>query len=173
MHRREVLKLTALLTGGTLAAPLVASLSSCESKPSISTDLQFFTTKHFELVKAISDTFLPEGDMPGAVSLKVPEMIDHMVAVTYSQPDQEAYQSNFNVLYRLLQDKLKTPFTKMKVTERRDMLLNNELQSNDAIRHLRQQCIANYLATETINTDYLNHLPIPGEYKACIELSEV
>ena len=49
-----------------------------------------------------------------------------------------------------------------------------EVQSaRQAFVEIKQQTIAYYLSTEEIAKNYLNYLPIPGEYKPCISVEEV
>ena len=45
--------------------------------------------------------------------------------------------------------------------------------AQDAMVMLKQQVVIYYLTTETIGEQYLNYLPIPGEYKPCISVDDV
>ena len=57
-----------------------------------------------------------------------------------------------------------------------DLELNSSKKNEEAkmgFTELKQQMIAYYLNTEEIGTNYLNHLPIPGEYEPCISLEDV
>jgi len=42
-----------------------------------------------------------------------------------------------------------------------------------ALLDIKQQAVAYYLSTKEIATNYLNYLPIPGEYEPCISLESV
>ena len=60
------------------------------------------------------------------------------------------------------------------------LLSDLELSQNDdvanakmAFKELKQQVIAYYLNTEEVGTEFLNYLPIPGEYQPCISVEDV
>jgi len=219
MERRRVLKITAWMTGSVLTAPLVSSvLSGCqEAKLDPTAKLKLLDDEQFFFLNKIVEIILPEGEIPGAISLGVPQMIDHMVAVTYSPKKQMEYLRGLNVANKLWNNELnqfsqesaenRMTFLKqleidikdraakkaetglekkeaVTVTEdfsakveklqEENLSMEEQLEISDAFfQELKQQAIAYYLSTEEINTKYLNYLPVPGEYQACIPLSEI
>lgn len=179
MNRREILKYTALATGGALGAPLISSmLSACSSPPpavvSGTESLNFFTTEEFNLVKELADTLLPATDSPSASAVQTHYMIDHMVGNVYDEEAKQKYREGFDALKTVLL--ANGDFTSLDSTERIQALLSLENSRNSLAGanylHLKQQTITYYLSSEEIGKNFLNYLPVPGEYVGCISLEE-
>ncbi len=95
--------------------------------------------------------------------------------MVYSPEDREKYLKGYAAL---------TEFIGSSNWERRDhqgkKSLLQEIELNpvtdetvrDGYLHLKQQAIAFYLSSETIAENYLNYLPVPGEFIPCISLEE-
>jgi hypothetical protein len=88
--------------------------------------------------------------------------------------------SAFNALKEYLANKANGSFSQLSADKKLGLI--NGINSNESIvgedikkglHQIKQQTVAYYLSTEKIGTEYLNYLPIPGEYKSCISLDEV
>jgi len=180
MKRREIIKYTALLTGAAVSAPLAGTLLSGCQAPAVeegSVALSFFKQDEFNLVKNLADLILPRTDSPSASDVGVPEMIDHMVGKVYNQQNKDGYKNQFSKLLAYLD---KVNFTTLDAPKKLDLLKELDLSVDESIADaqkaflgFKQQTIAYYLSTEEIGTKFLNYLPVPGEYEACITLEEV
>ncbi len=175
MNRREVLKYTALLSGSALSAPLVSSvLSGCTPQQTGDNELSnfFFSPDELELIKSFVDTILPRSESPSATDVGVHTAIDNMVGRIYKKDDKEAFRTSFDLLKQKLEG-----FSDKSAEVRDEMLL--EIENSDpsdlraAYLDLKQQTLVNYLMSEEIGEKYLNYLPVPGEWDACISLDEV
>ncbi len=177
MNRREILKYTALATGSAICAPLLGTfITGCAKKEkeivSVS-QLHFFNEDEIQLVKAIIDTILPKTDSPSASEVNVHLDIDEVVGLAYEKKDQESYKNGFTSLKKYLEEK---DFLSGNESEKKEIIIALEQSGSSessAYLHLKQQAVAYYLSTEEVATKFLNYLPVPGEYKACIPLSEV
>lgn len=100
MNRREVLRYAAWMAGGAIAAPVASSLlSGCKPEPSsLPFAPKFFKDNQYDFLKAICQTILPNGEVPGAVEVGVPQIIDHMVSQVYSASDRDRYRRGFELL---------------------------------------------------------------------------
>ncbi len=219
MERRQLLKMTSMMIGGALTAPLISAvLSGChEVKLDPTAQLKLLDDQQIFFLNKIVQTILPESEIPGAISVGVPQMIDHMVAVTYAPQKQMEFIRGLNITNKLWHAK-PLNFSKSKVEDQLNFLKDfeagiservaerkkSEVEKKESITvtddfsaeakpleeenltigeqseiadnfytEVKQQTIAYYLASEEISTKYLNYLPVPGEYKACIPLSEV
>lgn len=184
MNRREILKYTAMVTGAAISAPLASSLLlGCQRDESAEgTDtggnLAFFSESEMARVKKMVDVILPETDSPAASEVGVHTMIDHMVGVVYKEEEQANYRKRFQVLDQYLVDQ---NFDEDLGTEKELAILlaldpakSADLKAaGQAFLEFKQQTIAYYLNTEEIGTKFLNYLPVPGDYKACISVEEV
>ncbi len=186
MKRRNILKYTAILTGATVGAPILGTLiSGCQSDNSIRRDnnqLHFFTRDEFSLVKELVDLIIPKTDSPSASELNIHKVIDSMVGMVYSDENKLEYQKGFRSLKNYLEKESgKKGFLNLESRDKLNLLLNLDLRVDDqilneeqqAFLNLKQQTIAYYLSTEEIGKNYLNYLPVPGNYEACISLEEV
>ncbi len=169
MKRRDVIKYTALMTGAAVSLPLALSLSSCQPEIDVAQNYDpiFFSKGDFDLLKKIVDVILPETDSPSASSVGVHSMIDDMVANAYDKEAQDEYKLGSTSLLGHLSssDDLKSAVFALEETSDENL--------SEAYRSLKQQTVAYYLSTKEIGTQFLNYLPVPGEYNGCIELSEV
>jgi hypothetical protein len=184
MKRREILKYTAYATGAAVCSPLLGTiLTGCSMDSSNYPDdftPQFFNEDEFRVINSIVDTILPKTSSPAASEVGVDKMIDTFVGTVYSETDRADYREHFIQLNTFLQDQASgKAFNKL--TEIEKLALLQQLESQDsnpedvkaAYLELKQQTIAYYLTTEEVATNFLNYLPVPGEYEPCIPLADV
>lgn len=175
MKRREIIKCTAALTGAALGAPLISSiLSGCENR--VASPSGFLDANRFDFITTLTDIILPKTDSPSATEVGVHNMIDTMVGEVYSTEDQNTYMAQLNSLIEHLGTDFKSKNTEEQLAELRAIETSDDarLQSaKSSFKEIKQQTIAYYLSTEVVGTQYLNYLPVPGEYEGCIELSSV
>lgn len=185
MNRREIIKYTTMATGAMLSSPLLSALlTSCEAdlkENSSDYTLQFFSPEQFSLVRKLVDVILPATDSPSATELGVDQMMDTMIGKVYTEDQQKAFTKKFSSLVaHLAQTANGKAFERLSETKQKELLLalENSQESSLATARaayldLKQQTIAYYLNTKEIGTKFLNYLPVPGEYEACISLDAV
>ena len=178
MNRRDILKYTALATGAVVSAPLAGVLlSGCQGElpEAAGGDAPaFFTQQEFTLLEELVDLILPETDSPAASAVGVHRMIDHMAGKVYPAEFGAAWRKEFEALAAHLGQAgfdEKTAEEKLKLLT---ALQRSEGQDAETARagllQLKQQSIVYYLSTKEIGVNFLNYLPVPGEYQACISL---
>lgn len=185
MKRRDILKYTALATGAAVSAPLLSSLLvGCQSEITESgaeETLHFFSRDEMAMVKDLVDLILPKTDSPSASEVGVHRMIDAMVGTVYPEKDRAMYKKGFASLANYLQSASPGKDFVSQSADVKLPVLQQLSRSEDAsasaprqaLLDFKQQTVAYYLSTEEIGENYLNYLPIPGKYDACIQLSEV
>ncbi|CAN0381294.1 unnamed protein product [Ectocarpus sp. 4 AP-2014] len=101
-----------------------------------------------------------------------------MVGQVYKAGEKEDYKTQFNSLSGYLREQ--NGLQSLSGSEKLNILNTLESSKEDALKDVRsaylslkQQTIAYYLSTEEIGKNYLNYLPIPGKYEACISLEDV
>lgn len=177
MNRREMLKYTALLTGAAVSAPFATAFLSGCTRETGDRELLFFEPNQFELLTQLADTILPRTASPSASDVNVHHTLDSMLGVVFDEEFKTIFGNQWAELEGFLSDE---NFQQMEQPERVALLSELETSHNDeianaklAFRELKQQVIAYYLNTEEIGTEFLNYLPIPGEYQACISVEDV
>lgn len=172
MTRREIIKYTSYITGATLCAPVLGSiLSGCKADMA-DIDIQFlnfFSKEELTSIEKIIDTILPKSDSPAATEVGVHYLIDRMVGQVYSEKQKEDYRKGFESLISHLKDSKNLTQTFLDIEKGS---VTDEVVKN-AYHHIKQQTVAYYLSTEEIGINFLNYLPVPGEYVACTTLEEV
>ena len=177
MNRRDMLKYTALLTGAAVSAPFASAFLSGCTRETANSELLFFDSDQFDLLTQIADTILPRTDSPSASDVNVPQTVDSMFGLVFKDDFKTVFRNQWDELEAFLAGQ---NFQQLDESVRVDLLSNLETSGDDevanaklAFRELKQQVIAYYLNTEEIGTQFLNYLPIPGEYQPCISLDEV
>lgn len=177
MNRREMLKYTALLTGAAVSAPFASAFLSGCTRDNTGTELLFFDADEFDLLTQVADTILPRTDSPSASDVNVHETVDSMLGLVFEDDFQTIFRNQWAELKNFLSGQ---NFEQLEQSERVQLLSDLELSQDDeianaklAFRELKQQVIAYYLNTEEIGTEFLNYLPIPGQYEPCISVEDV
>ena len=166
------------MTGTAVSAPLVTSiLSGCSTQVDTSGEFtpSFFRPGEFDLVSQLADAILPKTDSPAATEVGVDRIIDGILSKVYESEDQAAYREGFAAMTSYLQA---AGYDTMDSNGQLEVLRTLETSegdeaARDAFRDLKQQTVAFYLSTEEVSKDFLNYLPVPGPYEACIPLSDV
>lgn len=178
MNRREMLRYTALLTGGAVSTSFATVfLSGCSGPAEEVSELHFFDPDQFDLVSLLADTILPRTDSPSATDVNVHYTIDSMIGQVFGLE----FKSKFRKQWDELENHLTAQnFQQLEQSGRVELLRRLELNrtsetesARQAYIELKQQVIAYYLTTEEIGKEHLNYLPVPGDYKPCISVDEV
>jgi len=180
MNRRKILRLTATMTGAAVAAPIISTLlTSCNFEPVDPFKPAYFTEDEYGIIKQIADLILPKTDSPSASEVGAPQMIDHMVGTVYNAEDKAKHKEKFTALLQFLNGKEnESPFLDKSEDEQFKIIKTIEDGKveiepvKEAYLEIRQQTVAYYLSSKEISTKYLNFLPVPGEYEACITLEQ-
>lgn len=180
MNRRQMLKYTALITGGSISAPFATAFLSGCSKPAqvgMVSDLHFFNPDQFEWITILADTILPRTDSPSATDVNVHYTIDSMIGLVFDEEFKNQFMTQWAELESYLnrQNFLDLePSMRENLLSELDLGQENELsEARQVFKEIKQQTIAYYLTTEEVGKNHLNYLPIPVEYKPCISVEDV
>lgn len=188
MTRREALRTTGWLTGGSLAAPaLLTLLQSCDPEVDGSDwTPEFFTAEEAASMTALVDTLLPRTETPGGLDVGVDRFLDRFYAQCLDAEEQAEVRKQLAVFNAAGGE----AFDRLDATRREKVLRDAEAvpgKFNPGVwgspvgeevpvswyRGLKSTMIWAYLSSEKIGTEVLAYDPIPGEYRGCIPLSEV
>ena len=183
IKRREALKRTAYIMGGTLMAPTIAGiLHGCSAEPGLDWTPAFFSIEQARLVSAVADIILPETDTPAASALGVPKFIEDMVSQVYEDKSRNQFMEKMMEFEQACIAKTGKPFNSLSaskqqefVTAEHSMIADNKSipwDNRPFIWLIKELTIAGYFTTEIGMTKILNYKAIPAEYKGCISLEE-
>lgn len=177
MDRREMLRYTALLTGGAVSGSFASAFLTGCSQPTSNSDLYFFESDQFDLLTQIVDTILPRTDSPSATDLDVHHTVDSMLGLVFDEDFKSMFVDQWTALESYLgSQNFEHQAQSSRVQVLSDLQFSSEEQlavAKRGFRELKQQIIAYYLNTEEIGTKFLNYMPIPGSYDPCIPLEDV
>ncbi len=181
MTRREILRYTAFATGAAVSAPLASAfLVGCQSDFDDNYIPEFFKEEEFGVVKHLMNTILPKTDSPSAIQVGAHQVLDKMLLNVYAEEDQLEFRTSFAALNTHLKEAAGgKSFDSL--GNKKQLVLLKELEQAEgeelevvksAYLDIKQQTIAYYLSSERVGKEFLNYLPVPGEYEACISLAE-
>jgi len=104
MRRRDALKNISLGMGATISAPaLVSLISACNTvtdKASSTTEAVFspsyLNKQQYNVVRLFLDKLLPKTDSPGALEVKVPQIIDGLIDKIFDSESQTDFKNAWN-----------------------------------------------------------------------------
>ncbi|MCB0518075.1 MAG: gluconate 2-dehydrogenase subunit 3 family protein [Lewinellaceae bacterium] len=183
MNRREAIKRTSILLGGTLSASaMMGVLNGCKAEPSITWAPEYFTTDEGGLVEAIVGRIIPLTDTPGAIEAGVPQFIDTMMAGFYQEKEKNTFREGLKKVEEDAKAAHGKPFAKLS-EEEQDALLTKLDQAAfadgvdrgtpDFFRMAKELTVLGFCTSEAGATEFLKYEPVPGDYKGCIPYSEV
>lgn len=172
MERRELLKLVTLTTGAAIVVPLSSSLlTACSEAKKVEASnysLAYFSDTDFAILQDMLDVIIPKTDSPSALDVGVDRIIDTIVGVVYSADQQKEFTKKFQALKGYTSEPNLDSYKTLMVSED-----DNDTLAKAGLLDVKQQAVAYYYSTEEIGKNYLNYLPVPGEYEPCITVESV
>ena len=189
MNRREAIKRTAFLMGGTIsAAAMTGVLSGCQPTPQgINWEPQFLTLDQDGTVSAVVGRIIPTTDTPGAVEVGVPEFIDLMLKDNYKESDQKLFLDGLIQLEADAMSEYNKSFAQLSA-ENQDALLKKYDEAAYATMNkdgydskterpffnmIKELTLLGFFTSEVGATEVLQYDPLPGTYEGCVPLAEV
>ena len=170
MKRRTALKNMGLLTGGILLYP--ACDFSEENITVILRNLQIRDSQQV-LLEEIVATILPEGDLPGAKSLKAQNFVWGIVGECMNYENQKSYLKGlqeFDLKFNQTEDQ---SFVTLSEKERVKILIDltkNKTKEDDLqefVETTKKLTIHGYMMSQFIMTEIMPYQLVPGAYATC------
>ncbi len=181
MKRRKLIKVAFYSTSGiALSSIFPGCKGNVLEIDTANYSSTIFAEKDFEFLKSLANILLPSSDTPGAKSTGVVQIMDKIE--TAIQDDDQLNSLSKSV--ELLNNHFSTKGDGISlfdmdeskaielVTSVDQNLTNGDWDTATAYKFVKQKLIHYFLNTEEVGTQLLNHLPVPGEYQACIPLED-
>ncbi len=179
MNRRNAIKNLGLFTGGMIFLP---SCNFSDEKVSIVLNKLQITIEQEKLVETMISTLIPEGDIPGAKSLKVSNFVWVMVDDCLETKKQNSFINGINLFDSKVKNNHNKTFDKLS-TDERELVLNEMLALNansdnktgaEEIRDIKNfidtskyYTIWGYKQSEYMMTEIMPYKLVPGSYGLC------
>ncbi len=179
MNRRKALKNLGLIAGGIILLP---SCDFSDEKVSIILNKLQITIEEEKLLQEIVATILPEGEIPGAKSLKVSNFVWVMIDDMLSDKKQKSFMNGLRLFDVNVKELRKNSFTDLSENDKLIVLkdlLNGSTQKdktenkNDLkdvkrfLQAVKYYATWGFMQSEYIMTDIMPYQLVPGTYGSC------
>lgn len=191
MERRELLKMIALLTGGSLVGADVFFTTGCTTPAKPGSGL--LNESQIALLDEIAETIIPATNTPGAKAAKVGEFMNIYVTDCYRPEQQKVFTDGLASLSEACKKQFDGNFLGLKPEQKMTMLQSLEKEAKDynakisekeklpkeeakaALKEfvgepphyyslIKQLTLFGYFTSEAGQKQALRYLPIPGKY---------
>ena len=191
MKRRDAIKQTAIILGGTISAgSIMGVMSGCKAEPTLDWKPSFLSSDQAALVAEIAETILPATSTPGAKDVGVPQFIDNMLNEYSREKDKQGFLNGLEVLEKTCHNAHGKSFMDFDETGRKGVLtafMNKAKEERTAqgdtsalsweekpakpfFDLMKELTCLGYFTSEKIGTEVLRYDPVPGDYNGCIPL---
>jgi hypothetical protein len=176
MERRELLKMIALATGGTLIGGELL-LSGCKSTPKSDAA---FSADHIAFLDEVAETILPKTNTPGAKDAAVGKYMTVAVTDCYEAKDQKIFRDGMVKLEEASQKKFSAGFMKINAEQKKELLIELDKEAkayqqskkeNDPAHYftmMKQLSLFGFFTSKPGATEALRYVAIPGKYEGCV-----
>ena len=167
MKRRNALKNLGLLTGGLLVFP---SLSFTKEKAKLALQKLQVTSEEEELLKHIVGSMIPEGEIPGGVSLKAHLFVWILIDECTTKKNQEIYMNGLRSFQQKTLKRKKIHFTELTESEKLKELnrfIKKKVSKSDIsyfLNSTKKIAIFGFMNSEYILTEQMPYKLVPGAF---------
>ncbi|MCC5908686.1 MAG: gluconate 2-dehydrogenase subunit 3 family protein [Balneolaceae bacterium] len=169
IDRKEAIRRTALIMGGTLSSPLIAAvLSGCEAQRTNDWNPEILSEQQLQTTADLAEVILPSTSTPGAKDAKVELFIDSMIAEWMSPEQKEITITGLNHL-------ISREFSGL-LFEEQTQFIQDILDDEDGrnfFRLFKRMAMLGFYTSETGATQVLQYDEIPGDYYGCEDLEDL
>ncbi len=181
MDRKEAIKRTALLMGGTVFAPnILGILKGCTPTPGVDWNPVFFSNVQARLVSELAEVILPADEYPGAKDLGVPAFIEKMVTDVYDQANRDRFVEGIESFNSIAKEMYGSDYADSTAEQKFEMAerfnteaLTQQHGERPFFLAIKELTILGYFTSETGATEVIKHLPIPGSYEGCVPYEDI
>lgn len=172
MHRRDLLR----LLGATAALPFLPR--SAEAAIALGQQVhagsgsgtRVLRPDQLELLSAVCEQIIPRTDTPGAVDAKVPQFIDHMLAVWYPADERDQMLAGF----KAIDSAAGGNFAKLPAADQVALLTRLDTgkgaagSAEWAMRRIKSLTVYGYFTSELVVKTVTRDPIMPGRFEGCV-----
>ena len=169
MQRRELLKMSALLLGGSVSASLSqALLAGAAATPGA---VNRFNQAQAAAVRLLCDMIIPQTDTPGAVEAGVPDFVATIVFDWYRPNERQVFLKGLAALDESARSRQRRPFHR--ASERTRTAALEDAVGTPFFRALKELVVHGYYTSEVGCTQEMIYRPAPGTYDGDVDFADV
>lgn len=179
MNRREVLKTSSVLLGGTLVVSSgVLAACSTERAPRQAAAGEASSANDQQLMAELADTILPTTPAsPGAMAAGIAPDIARLLGDCYDAASQERMRRGLEAVRTVCRERFGGGFTKLSPGEREKLVVEIDAESAKAgaehwFHLMRELALQAYFASEVGMTRALRYVRVPGHWTGCLPLEQ-
>ncbi|MEQ6122100.1 gluconate 2-dehydrogenase subunit 3 family protein [Reichenbachiella sp. MALMAid0571] len=200
MDRRKALKSITLSTGIVISSgTLMTLLQSCQEKDSITWVPKFLSEQEAITISELSNIILPSDEMPGALDVGVPQVIDLMMKDVFEDKDNDKYRKGLKAfssqfkkengvefhegsqekqqafvekLYNLSEDETDEVLSLVRKSSAPSGQEDKYFMYSFLVDH-RKLTINFYFTSEKVGEEILSYDPVPGRQEGCVPVEQV
>lgn len=182
MKRRDILKQSALFAGAALSASTIAAVvTGCQTDTITAAAANAgLSTDQLALVAEIAERIIPKTDTPGAKDAKVADFINRAVKDTFTAEESGLFKEGLGLFGKIAKEKFDKGFTDLDGAQM-DQVLSDVVGDFKSMtpggQHiwpaLKGMAVTGFFTSEVGAKEVLKYDRIPGEWKGCVDYSEV
>ena len=169
MNRRHAIKSLATSFGALIAMPAWASSWNLQT---VRLETPFLSAAQEDLLTDIVSTIIPEGEKPGAKSLRVPSFIQKMVADCYEKLAQDEFKTGLENIERTAQQIHSQSFSALTTLQKVELLRGVSVSENVKLKEffasLKSLTIQGYTSSEYVLVNHYKYDMAPGHFNGCV-----
>lgn len=182
IDRKEAIKRTALLIGGTVFAPnILGVMQGCTAKPGVDWNPVLFTNDQARLVTSLADVIIPADEYPPASEAGVPAFIESMINEVYTEEQRNEFLQELDAFAENTRLELNADFFDAADEQKFEIAYNENQNALEIDRNedtpfflrFKELTILGYFTSEIGATQVLRYEAIPGMYDGCMPFEEI
>lgn len=190
MDRRELLKMAAVVLGGTLSASVSSAVMAginTGRKPS----KKAFDASSRQSIEIVAELIIPETDTPGAIAAGVPDFIELMFSDWYTDTERKVFTEGLNAMLAHCQKTYNTAFNQCNNSQQTEALKWSEKESRkhtampssplapsiDELApffvKIKELTVLGYYTSEVGATQELRYNPMPMKYDGDVDYDKI
>jgi Gluconate 2-dehydrogenase subunit 3 len=170
MNRRDTLKTLMAASGALVALPSWASEWQVRDVKGPSS----FSLFEQDLLASVTDTIIPGGNSPGALSVGVDQFLQKLIDKCYEKEVQDNVKTQLSGLDSASQQAYQRPFVNGDQQQRQELLLRLSISENkeekDFFNLMKSETIRGFNTSREVMVNYLHYKLVPGHYYGCVDV---
>ena len=169
MNRRSALKQLTVAAGSLITLP--AWMVSCGLSDT-NEHLSSFNEEEQQLLSAVTDTIIPEGNSTGAISVEADKFLQKLLDDCYENHVRDNVKKQLGSLNQSASLTYKKPFYECPYAQREELMLKLANSANKEEKEffdlMKSETIRGFNTSQKVMVQYFGYKVAPGYYHGCV-----